>query len=151
MKGFMFLIMSICLCLTSCTGEGEANRVGIGYLEESESKNGNSFFVEVENTKYSVPEVLCFNNTEIITITPVDRMMVTVVTYSKGNVKFFAGDVPQEMLEKKIDQTTSIAILVLGGVLLICLIGILKEHIRSESLRRELWYAKENQKKRKSN
>ena len=142
-------IMSICLCLTSCTIEGEANRVGIGYLEES--KNVNGFFVEVENTKYSVSEVLCFNNTEIITITPVDRMLVTVVSYSEGNVKFFAGDVPQQMLEKKTDQTTGAIILALVLLSIVNFIGLLKAQFRCESLQRELWYAKENQKNRESN
>ena len=136
--------MTICLCLTSCI-ERNGERLGIGYLEESK----NEFFVVIENTKYSVSEVFCF--TEHEETIPFHGMLVTAVSYGNGDVKFFAGNVPQQMLEKKTDQTTGAIILALVLLSIVNFIGLLKAQFRCESLQRELWYAKENQKNRESN
>ena len=144
MKGFMFFIMSICLCLTSCT-ERNGERLGIGYLEESK----NEFFVVIENTKYSVPEVLCFNNVprpryeETI---PFHGMLVTAVSYGNGGVKFFAGNVPQKMIT---NENPNLFVILVALVLFVyALCKLMQEQRNYERIVRECLHERELEEKK---
>ena len=134
MKKLSLLLMTICLCLTSCI-ERNGERLGIGYLEE----NKNEFFVVIENTKYSVSEVFCF--TEHEETIPFHGMLVTAVSYGNGDVKFFAGNVPQKMMTN--ENPNLFVILVVLVLFVYALCKLLKEQKNYERIVRECLHERE--------
>ena len=128
MERLGLLLMTICLCLTSCI-ERNGERLGIGYLEE----NKNEFFVVIENTKYSVSEVFCF--TEHEETIPFHGMLVTAVSYGNGDVKFFAGNVPQEKITNENPNLFVILAVLILFVYALC--KLMKEEQKYERIVRE--------------
>ena len=124
---------------------GEANRIGVGYLEESK----NEFFVVIENTKYSVSEVLCFNNVPRYEETvPFDGMLVTAVSYGKENIKFFAGNVPQEKIKITNENPNLFVILVVIVLFVYALCKLMQEQRNYERIVRECIQERELEEKK---